>query len=84
MHSRTLRRSGIRSCQSNLDARLIEVHAIARRHLTHLLLMEATWFLDRFSVTLGCMISLLFPVSFSRARVRCRLDRLGLTGQRSA
>ncbi len=67
------------SCQSHLDARLIEVHAIARLHLTHVLLMEATLFLERFTVTRCRVISLFFRVSFRRARVRCILDRLGLT-----
>ena len=47
-------------CQSHMDARLIEEHAIARIHLTHLLLMEATLFLDRFTVTLCRVISLFF------------------------
>jgi len=67
------------SCQSTMDARLIEGHAIARSHLTHFLLMEATLFLDLLTVTLCRVISLFFRVSFSRARVRCILDRLGLT-----
>ena len=79
MNALALRRSGIIPCHGEMDPRLIEEHTIVRIHLTYLLLREATLFLDRFTVTLGCMISLFFRVSFNRARVRCILDRLGMT-----
>ena len=79
MHSLTLRRSGIMPCHGGIDTRLIQEHTRAGIHLTDLLLMEATWCLDRFTVTRGCMISRFFRVSLSRTRVRCLLARLGLT-----
>jgi len=64
-------------CHGDMDPRLIEEHTIVRIHLTYLLLMEATLFVDLFTVTLCRMISLFFRVSFNRERVRCILDRLG-------
>jgi hypothetical protein len=79
MHSLTLGRSGIMPCHGGIDTRLIQEHTLARLQLTYLLLMEVTLGLDRFTVTLGYMISLFFRVSLSRTRVRCILDRLGVT-----
>ena len=79
MHALTLRRSGIMPGHGNIDTRLIEEHAVARLHLTDVLLMEATLFVDRFTVTLSRVIRLFFRVSFNRARVRGLRDRLGMT-----
>jgi hypothetical protein len=66
-------------CHGEMDPSLIEEHALARIQLTYFLLMATTLCLDRFTVTLGCMISLFFRVSLSRTRVRCILERLGVT-----
>lgn len=78
MHPLPLRRSGIMPCHGGIDTCLIQEHTLAHIYLTEFLLMEATLGLDRFTVTLGGMISLFFRVSLSRTRVRCILERLGL------
>jgi hypothetical protein len=79
MHSLTLRRSGLMPCHGGIDTRRIQEHTRACIHLPDLLLMEATLGLDRFTVTLGCLSSLFVRVRLRRTRVRCILDRLGLT-----
>jgi hypothetical protein len=63
----------------DLDPCLVQKHTRAHIYLTEFRLMAATLGLDRFTVTLGCMISLFFRVSLSRTRVRCILERLGVT-----
>ena len=78
-HSLTLRRSGIMPGQGDSDTGLIQEHTRAHLSLTELLVMEATWFVDRFTVTRGCLSSRFCRVRLSQTRVRCRLERRGWT-----
>jgi hypothetical protein len=71
-------RSSIVPSHGNVDAGLLQKHPIVGVHRLHVLVIGVPLGLDLGGVTFCRVMALLFRVSWSVSRVRCRLDWLGV------